>query len=92
MEPPREMPHQPSAVEAFLAAQCLSLLLLLASLLLCFLLKFWESGELTRYPMNSVASSFNAVLGRAMPKVSPPVPELPGTFHVLKLIPDSGSL
>lgn len=22
MEPPREMPHQPSAVEAFLAAQC----------------------------------------------------------------------
>lgn len=42
--------------------------------------------------MNSVASCFIAVLGRAMPKVSPPVPELPGTFHVLKLIPDSGSL
>lgn len=46
-----------------------------------------EKESITRYPINSVASSFNAVLGRAMPNFSPPVPELPGTLHVLKLIP-----
>lgn len=50
------------------------------------------SVGLTRYPTNSVASDFSAVLGNAMPKVIPPVPEVLGIFHVSKLIPVTGSL
>lgn len=42
--------------------------------------------------MNSVASVFIAVLGRAIPNVIPPVTVVLSIFHVLKLMPVKESL